>query len=118
MQAWKALSDGILGRSSRGLGLLSELRRSYGYSAVGSHESRRARWYEGKGECDGLSNHELHAVHVFQCSVSFANLLIVFCLCFGCNVVNYVRELHLRVFLFILLLLCPSDWDLEGIPGC
>ncbi|XP_024394370.1 formyltetrahydrofolate deformylase 1, mitochondrial isoform X2 [Physcomitrium patens] len=64
----KALRDVWARRNSCSLGLLRELRRSYGCNAIGSHESRRARCYEGKGECEGGSPGEVHGVHVFQCA--------------------------------------------------
>ncbi|XP_024394459.1 formyltetrahydrofolate deformylase 2, mitochondrial isoform X3 [Physcomitrium patens] len=66
----KALRDVWARRNSCSLGLLRELRRSYGCNAIGSHESRRARCYEGKGECEGGSPGEVHGVHVFQCAIS------------------------------------------------
>lgn len=75
----KALRDVWARRNSCSLGLLRELRRSYGCNAIGSHESRRARCYEGKGECEGGSPGEVHGVHVFQCAVShqFASQILV-----------------------------------------
>lgn len=80
MQRWKALRGGVVGAAGAGGGLLvRELRRSFGCSAIGPHESKRARYYEGKGgECEGPSSSEVHGVHVFQCRVSrlfsFSNL--------------------------------------------
>ena len=65
MQRWKTLRGGVLGR-----GVVRELRRSFGSSAIRPHESKRARYNEGKGECEGPSGCELHGVHVFQCRVS------------------------------------------------
>ena len=64
MQRWKALRDAVVGRSAPNL--MTQLRRGF---AIGPHESKRARYYEGKGECDSPSNGELHGVHVFQCRV-------------------------------------------------
>lgn len=49
--------------------------RRFGSSGIGPHESKRARYYEGKvGEIDergrGGFDSETHGVHVFQCRVS------------------------------------------------
>jgi len=76
LRHWKVLRDGVVGRSRR-CGL--ELRRGF---AIGPHESKRARYYEGKGEADDgtpLSS-KLHGVHVFQCRVSSSfSLVLNFC---------------------------------------
>lgn len=71
MPLGKAWRNVVVGRNGYGLELLRELRRSYGCSSIGPHESRRARCYEGKGENEGGSLGEVHGVHVFQCAVSY-----------------------------------------------
>lgn len=60
LRSWKALRDGGIGKNRL------EFRRSL---AIGPHESKRARHYEGKGGAENgtPSGNEVHGVHVFQC---------------------------------------------------
>lgn len=102
---WYQLSNMLVETLGRVRAAVSGL-RSYGCSARGKHELKRARYFVGQAEVEGSSPRMLHGVHVFQCSVSRGRTQ------FGFSPLSLDNEL--RELFPVLVVVIPFPPSLSG----